>query len=285
MRLLRLLVAVLFGVATGGVLVQAPAQAVACAPGTGVTVVVNGSIRCDPDGGGVALNNFRDAGHALRYATQAPGFVCRVDGAPASDPCTVASPSDAYWGLFWSDGTSGTWTYASLGVASLRVPTGGSVAFIFQSSASRTWPSVSPPVRAAEPAPKPGGGGSAPPSKEKPRRSAPPKAGGPPARTAPNRPGATTAPTSPTPSSPSASTEPTDGPSASPSTTTPPTKAPASDDATVAGSAGTTSDGLVTVADADEQDGTSPAAAVAAGLVVVVLAAAGALVWRRRREP
>ena len=36
-------------------------------------------------------------------------------------------PTNAYWGLFWSNGTSGTWAYASEGVDSLSVPAGGSV--------------------------------------------------------------------------------------------------------------------------------------------------------------
>ncbi len=38
---------------------------------------------------------------------------------PADDPCVNTPPADAYWGLWWSDGTTGKWTYSSLGAASL----------------------------------------------------------------------------------------------------------------------------------------------------------------------
>ncbi|MCL3820328.1 hypothetical protein [Aeromicrobium wangtongii] len=73
-----------------------------------------------------------------------PGFVCRVDGAPDSAGCVNTPPSDAYWGLFWSDGRSGTWTYASEGVGSLKVPAGGWVALVFQDSPDRSLPAVVP---------------------------------------------------------------------------------------------------------------------------------------------
>lgn len=143
-RLLARLAAVaLVGAAAGVGVTAAPAQAAKCAPGSGVTVVVNNSARCDSDGGGNAFSNFRDAGHALTQVKTQPGFVCQVDGAPASD-CAKTPPKDAYWGLFWSDGKSG-WKYSSEGVSSLNVPQGGSVAFVFQNSTSKTYPSVSAP--------------------------------------------------------------------------------------------------------------------------------------------
>ncbi len=154
LRSMRLLVAVLIGAAASVVGLSAPATAAGCAAGTGVTVVVGSGVRCDRNDSGKANQNFAAAGHTLSYAKRSPGFVCRVDGAPASDPCTVTSPADAYWGLFWSDGKSGKWIYSSLGVDSLDVPKGGWVAFVFQNSDAKTWPSMKPITQQAA-APKP----------------------------------------------------------------------------------------------------------------------------------
>lgn len=263
------LAAALLGVAAGPAVLGAPAHAAACA---GVTVVVDSSVRCDANGGGRASSNFADAGHQLRYASRAPGFVCQVDGLPKDEPCVEAAPSDAYWALFWSDGTSGSWVYSSLGASALRVPQGGAVAFVFQRSTTRTWPSVAAPVAAA---PKPSQattrpGGSAPGSSTRAPKAEQrtPKArrttGG--AAIAPSS-VATTAPsaTVPTPSA-SASTVPTTAPSATPSAEV---RAAESDEA------------VTPLADS-RADGTSTAARVAGVVVGMLLAAALAIVLRRR---
>ncbi|MBA4607794.1 hypothetical protein H1W00_04820 [Aeromicrobium sp. Marseille-Q0843] len=278
-RLLRrVLAATLLGVAAGPASLSAPAQAAACSGSQGVTVVVGSSVGCDSDGGGRAASNFTDAGHRLTYASRAPGFVCRVDGAPASDPCVEASPSDAYWALFYSDGKSG-WAYASVGASSLKVPQGGSVAFVFQTSSSRTWPSVQPAVA---PAPtrettRPTSGTSKPGAKDKPR----PKG-------STERTTATAAPKAAVPgasATPSAGTSPaTSGPtpSATPSSSaTPTTEAPTTSggDEPVAGAPAV----QPTAAEAGS-DSTSPAALVAGAGVVVLLAAAGGVTWYRRRS-
>jgi len=273
-RIRRLVAATLLGAAAVP-LATAPAHAAACSGSQGVTVVVGSSVRCDADGGGRAASNFTDAGHRLTYATRAAGFVCRVDGAPASDPCLEASPVDAYWALFWSDGTSGAWTYATQGATSLRVPQGGSVAFVFQSSASRTWPSVKPHVVAAEAAPaaprpsatqKSQKSPGAPTRKaERPRATTRPAA----TATASPRPGATAPSATPSPTA-SAST-------ATPTTSTPSSAAPQSDEATEAAPA-------VTPLGANaEPASTSRAATVVAAGVMLVLAAAGGVAWFRRR--
>ena len=276
----RLLAATLLGVAAGPAALSAPAHAAACTGGTGVTVVVGSSVGCDANGGGPAANNFADAGHQLRYASRAPGFVCRVDGAPASDPCVEASPVDAYWGLFWSDGKKGTWTYSSLGVTSLKVPQGGSVAFVFQDSSSRTWPSVKPSVVAPEPtreperpttaSPKPG-------SKEQgskastPKRSTPSARTGSPASSAPSATARASAGASPSASTPT----PSAGSTATPSASAPSASAGTDDD--VAGAP------AVQPTAAEGSGSTSGAALATAAAAVVVLAAAGGVVWYRRR--
>ncbi|MRJ75954.1 hypothetical protein GEV29_05350 [Aeromicrobium sp. SMF47] len=143
----RAIVAVLLGV-PAAVAVQpgwaATAATGACAAGSGVTVVVGSTVSCDPDGGATAADSFRDVGHVLTPVQRQPGFVCQVDGAPAGAGCVSTPPGDAYWGLFWSDGASGEWSYASQGVGSLKVPDGGWVAFELQDSDRRTPPHVAP---------------------------------------------------------------------------------------------------------------------------------------------
>lgn len=174
----RLLAAVLLSGAglTGGTLAD-PAAAAVCSSDTGVTVVVDfhelgGGVQtvCDPDGGGkTAATLFPANGFPLDYVQRQPGFVCRVSSKPAEDPCVNTPPADAYWGLFWSSGTTGTWSYSSSGAGSQKVPAGGSVAFSWQGSSSRAEPGVAPPKHATQPSSqpssspgsKPSGGGGA----------------------------------------------------------------------------------------------------------------------------
>lgn len=150
-----------------------PADAAVCSSDSGVTVVVDfhelgGGVQtvCDPDGGGkTAATLFPANGFPLDYVQRQPGFVCRVSGKPADDPCVNTPPADAYWGLFWSNGTSGQWSYASSGAGSQRIPDGGSVAFSWQGSTNRAYPGVTPPKHSSQPSPHPsskpsGGGGS-----------------------------------------------------------------------------------------------------------------------------
>ena len=135
-----------------------------CAGDSGVTVVVDfqqlgggAQAGCDPAGGGrVAAAVFPAVGFPLTDVQQTPGFTCRVSGQPASDPCVRTPPATAYWSLWWSDGRSGTWSYATVGVNSLKVPEGGYVAFSWQGQAGRALPGISPTSRrTAEPVPPP----------------------------------------------------------------------------------------------------------------------------------
>ena len=154
--------------AVGGVVgvhaTTAPAQAAErCAPGTGVTVVVDfgplgGGARegCDSSGAGDAASRVVPrAGFPLTYAAGQP-FVCRISGLPdaSREDCADTPPADAYWAVFWSDGKRGTWTYASEGVTSLDVPAGGSIGFRFQGGGGRTNPSL-PPNTGTAPKPEP----------------------------------------------------------------------------------------------------------------------------------
>ncbi len=149
------------------VVAAAPASAATCADAAGVSVVVDRaslgggvSTGCDADGGGKPASVVSPAGGAgLTYASREPGFVCRVNAVPASDPCQQASPADAYWSLWWSDGTSGTWTYSSLGAAGLKVPAGGSIGWRF-STGSQSPPASPAPVHSTGSGGTGGSGGS-----------------------------------------------------------------------------------------------------------------------------
>lgn len=153
--------------------VAGPAGAAVCSSDTGVTVVVDfhelgGGVQtvCDPDGGGkTAAQLFPANGFPLDYVQRTPGFVCRVSGKPADDPCTNTPPADAYWGLFWSNGTNGQWSYSSSGAGGQRIPTGGSVAFSWQGSSNRAYPGVNPPQHSSsEPSSQPSASSTKPPS-------------------------------------------------------------------------------------------------------------------------
>ncbi|MDI6910263.1 hypothetical protein [Nocardioides sp.] len=130
----------------------APASAAGCASADGVTVVVDfhelgGGVQtaCVADGGGqTASQLFPAAGFPLDYVQRQPGFVCRVSGKPADNPCVNTPPADAYWALYWSDGKSGRWNYATSGAGGQHVPDGGYVGFSWQGSDDSAPPGASP---------------------------------------------------------------------------------------------------------------------------------------------
>lgn len=162
-------VVVALGVATAGLVVGAPAAGAATCTSGGVSVVVDfkglgggqqtGCVT--GKGGSSAATILGAAGVELTRARNQPGFVCRVQQVPASDPCVNASPSDAYWSLWWSDGSSGSWSYASLGVDQLEIPEGGSVGFAWDDQSGQVQPGTAPPkAQAASPSPSPSSQGS-----------------------------------------------------------------------------------------------------------------------------
>lgn len=274
-RLTTLLAALILGSAAGVVGTVTTATAAACAPGTGVTVVVEGQVRCDSNGGGDAASNFTGAGHSLTYVSSQPGMVCRVDGAPASAGCVNAPPANKYWGLFWSDGKTGAWKYSSLGVGALNVPQGGWVAFVFQNSNTKRYPAVTPKTAvaaaqptspAAKPKPKPN-----PRLSDKPASS--PEAGVATAPRASSSTPATTATPSPTPS-------------ASPTAKTPTPRSSSSavaDESSATPSGAPVQDAELAEASNDSQtEGSGGLGLVAAGIGALLIAGMGATLWRRR---
>lgn len=277
----------------------APARAAACSGSSGVTVVVDfnslgGGVQgaCVADGGGrTASALLPAAGFPLTYAQRQPGFVCRVSGVPTSDPCVNTAPADAYWGLWWSDGTDGAWTYSSFGAGSLRVPDGGYVAFAWDDKGGQDRPSYDPVAR-AQPAPP----SQAPQPTQQPQPSQPPTQQ--PAPAPQPAPGTPTTPTAPS-STPATTATPTPG--EAPTTAeprrprrTPRTTAPAQPSDSPSTQPGTEPS---TEAPADLAEPVAPASSDAAvgddgvptwlALLVAVLlfAIAGVVVLLKRRQP
>ncbi len=199
------LVAVALVAAAASLAVPSPAAyAAPCTGDSGVTVVVDfnglgGGVQqvCVSGGGGDAASSlFPTAGFPLSYASRQPGFVCRVNGVPTSDPCVNTAPADAFWGLWWSDGDASSWTFSSLGAGSLNIPDGGMVAFSWDGESGTAPPSASPSHPNPAPTPEP--------------NQPPPNNGGGDGPDQPAAPNGSTAPGSP-------STSPEGSPSGSPS--------------------------------------------------------------------
>ncbi len=301
---LRRRTAIVVLAAAGGLapLVQVPSSGAAastmgpCTGDSGVTVVVDatrlgGGVRtgCAPGSPRDGLEALRSAGFAVRGTARFPGFVCRIDDAPASDPCLDSAPADAYW-AYWQ-GTSGTgWTYSDTGAADRR-PTPGTVeGWVFSDTAGAP-PSVAPPARADAVAAAPSA-----PAPPPPTASAP--GVGPAAQVAGRTtvaPGADPVIAPATPAVPTAAPDPAPVPAvdpAAPVDATVPTSGP-----TVPGGPGSTGERETTAMDRESSLGSTPtsdpAGATGGGtpwpaLVGVVLVAAvgttGAVVARRRRD-
>jgi hypothetical protein len=180
--------------------ILAPTAAVAapgrCAPGQGVTVVVDfgalgggAPIACVPNGGGrPAMSVVQDAGFQLEQVRTQPGFVCAIDGKPNPDAsCARTPPPDKYWGLFWADGSSTRWSYSSAGAGGLTVPAGGSIGWRWQNTGSRSTPGPAPTTGTSSSSPTPSP--TKPPQSPKPT----PKPTREPAATAPAGPGSPSA--------------------------------------------------------------------------------------------
>ncbi len=287
-RRLRLIVpraafaaAVLVTAAAGLSLPVAPATGATCGDAGGVSVVVDfkglgGGTQsvCDPAGGGTQASTlFTRNGFDLTYAQRQPGYVCRVEAVPASDPCVNTSPASAYWGLWWSDGKTGTWSYSSLGVTSLKVPAGGSVAFAWDDVDGSVKPGVAPPKTAA----------TAPTPTETPTDKPTPSPTVKPTPTSKPTPAptaeATPSPTEESSTSPSAAPTPTATPSATPTASGTPTatSSPTPSDTPSPDTVEPSS------AAADVEDDGLPGWVPVAVVAALFAASAGAVVLRRRR--
>ena len=318
----RLAAAVLTTAAAGlvGVVVAAPSQAATCSSGSGVSVVVDfGSLGggvgsgCVGDGAGKSARSlFASAGFSLEGVQGQAAFVCRIEGLPSRDveACNNTPPENAYWALWWSDGTSGDWLYSNYGVDSLKVPQGAYVGFAWQSG-SRRAPGLSPAAHAAPPAATPttAAPSAKPSGKPKPSSSPSSKPSTKPSAQPSNQPSSqpssqpsaqasSAAPATPLPTSAS-SADPTEPPSAdaSASASTPaasaspsavpsaPETASPGETLTLSVSGSPSADAPVTATDAVSQSDGLPVWVVPA--VLLVLAAGGAATYlvRRRDRP
>jgi hypothetical protein len=153
------LVAVALAAATGlvGLSTSTATAAVCSTAGTSAVVDAKGAgggtrAFCDPVSGSKSASAvFQDVKVSVRRNPD--GSVCQVDGLPEGAPC--GGLGTQYWGLFWSNGRGGTWTYSQQGDTSLTIPKNGSVAWAWQSGSGERKPGVAPPVVNATPTPTP----------------------------------------------------------------------------------------------------------------------------------
>ncbi|MFJ6673533.1 hypothetical protein ACIQMJ_20695 [Actinosynnema sp. NPDC091369] len=238
------------------------AQAADCA---GVTVVVDfrslgggvqtGCAPGDPATGTAALTA---AGFGYTFASRQPGFVCRINGKPSSDPCVTTSPTTAYWG-YWHGRPGGSWVYSNTS-ASAYDPAPGSVEG--WSFGAGEQPGIAPPAPAPQPTPP----APQPPAPGRPAQPAPP-------------PGQTPAQQQPVPQSeaPTATTTET---TSAPPTSSVPTTTTTTISSTPGSAAPTSAVAVEPTAGTSSSGGT-------VGLVigiVVIAALAGLGVWTARRR-
>ncbi|MFI9007730.1 hypothetical protein ACIGNX_10920 [Actinosynnema sp. NPDC053489] len=248
------------------------ARAAGCA---GVTVVVDfgalgGGVRTgcapgDPSSGTGALTA---AGFGYTFAARQPGFVCRINGQPGSDPCVTASPTTAYWG-YWHGQPGGSWVYSATSAGGYDPAPGTVEGWAFGAGQQ---PGIAPP---APPAPQPPAQQPPAPAPAQPAPPAQPGQAGQPAQPGqpappaarPDQPGATPEATAATTTAEPTTAAPTSATTTG-STTSSSTAPPAGTPAAVEPTAGTSSGGTV-----------GPVVGIA---VVAALAGLGAWTARRR---
>lgn len=160
-RRLRLAPATVAGLVLAAVLVPGHAGAASpisvsepCAPGAGVTVIVDFQrlgardvqLRCAPTPGGESITGLE----ALQRAGFAPAgtdrwglsFICRLLGLPAAsgpdaESCAHTPPSESYWS-YWQARPSGVWTYSGLGATASTAAPGSVEGWSFSTDDGRT---------------------------------------------------------------------------------------------------------------------------------------------------
>lgn len=275
-----------------------------CPDGDGVTVVVDFRslggdtiVRCAPAPVESGYDALTGVGLDWTPTQRHPGFLCRIEGVPADDPCVNTPPADAYWS-YWRAEPGGSWAYSNYGPASTNPPPGPVDGWSFSTGNEVQPPRTAPP---GSPAPAPSSPSPSPTAEPEPEpepatTSAPPPPPPAPEPTSPDpAPTSNAGPPEPDPSpsdhdpstpeptgSPSAAGSPGASSSSSPSPTPTPTPTPTATP-TPTPSASTT-DRVATAATATDDGG--PPLGTLAGVVLVLGVAGGAVVaGRRRRRP
>lgn len=133
-RLLALAAGTVAAAASLGV--PAPQASAAPTPckATEVTVIVVGQKTGCARAGLTGAQALEDAGFRLTRVQTQPGFLCRINGAPADDPCVRTPPATAYWS-YWHAPLGGQWTYSQWGADNRTAPAGTVEAWVFGDSA------------------------------------------------------------------------------------------------------------------------------------------------------
>lgn len=99
-----------------------------CLDNVGITVVVDFqelgggvNVRCAPGPVVDGFDAFAKAGINYQTTVRFSGFVCKIAGLPADDPCINTSPADAYWS-YWIAPRGGEWCYSNLGAGARTGP-------------------------------------------------------------------------------------------------------------------------------------------------------------------
>ncbi len=105
------------------------------------------------------LDALAQAGISYQTAIRMPGFLCRIAGKPASDPCVTTSPANAYW-TYWIAPRGGSWCYSTLGAGNRTPPPGTVEGWSFaqnKASSALPPPGIAPPraIPGTTPAPLP----------------------------------------------------------------------------------------------------------------------------------
>ncbi len=130
-----------------------------CTDNVGVTVVVDfhelgGGVqaRCATGSVSNGFDALTKAGIDYQESSHVHGFLCRIAGRPADDPCTNTSPPSAYWS-YWIAQRGGTWCASTFGAGNRTPPPGSIEGWSFAKDKAS---SMIPPPGYAVPAPVPG---------------------------------------------------------------------------------------------------------------------------------
>jgi hypothetical protein len=96
--------------------------------------------RCIPVSGRVSGPAFLTrAGYDIvgtkKYPTQ---IICRLNGAPASDPCITMPPADSYWAILIEQNNK--WTWAQTGIDQATLKNGQGIGLVYAHHGKVTFP-------------------------------------------------------------------------------------------------------------------------------------------------